>query len=62
VAPRRLSFTNVYTLVETFLPQLNSARTPQQWDACWQRIIVYRYFLPFAQSIQAAILSARDLA
>ncbi len=27
VAPRRVSFTNVYTLVETFLPDLNAART-----------------------------------
>jgi hypothetical protein len=39
VAPRRLSFTNVYTLVETFLPELNAARTPKQWEAAWQRVI-----------------------
>jgi len=37
--PRRISFTNVYTLVETFLPNILTARTPQQWDDCWARIL-----------------------
>jgi hypothetical protein len=48
VPPRRLSFTNVYTLVETFLPDLTAARTPRQWDDCWQRIIslATAYLLP----------------
>ncbi len=49
VAPRRVSFTNVYTLVETFLPDLNAARTPRQWQTCWDRIISIAtdYILPY---------------
>lgn len=48
VAPRRLSFTNVYTLVETFLPDILTARTQQQWEQCWDRIlsIATAYLLP----------------
>jgi hypothetical protein len=48
VAPRRISFTNVYTLVETFLPDILTARTAQQWNACWERIlsIATAYLLP----------------
>lgn len=48
VAPRRLSFTSVYTLVETFLPDLLAARTPAQWNQCWERIvsIATAYLLP----------------
>ena len=46
--PRRLSFTNVYTLVETFLPQLAAAPNRQAWTACWEHIIDLAtcYFLP----------------
>ncbi|HET8635290.1 MAG TPA: IS4 family transposase [Acidobacteriaceae bacterium] len=39
VEPRRLSFTSVYTLVETFLPDILAARTPKEWNDCWERII-----------------------
>jgi putative transposase len=48
VPPRRLSFTNVYTLVETFSPDLTSARNRRQWDAVWRRIIdlATYYILP----------------
>jgi hypothetical protein len=37
--PRRMSFTNIYTLLETFLPDILQARTPQQWNDCWDRIL-----------------------
>ncbi len=49
VAPRRVNFTNVYTLVETFLPDLNAARTPRQWHTCWDRILSLAtdYILPY---------------
>jgi hypothetical protein len=48
VAPRRLSFTNVYTLLETFLPDILTARTQPQWEQCWDRIlsIATAYLLP----------------
>ena len=46
--PRRLSFTNVYTLVETFSAELTSARHRRQWNALWDRIIdlATSYILP----------------
>jgi hypothetical protein len=52
VAPRRISFSNVYTLVETFLPDILTARTPQQWNACWERIIsiATAYLLPLRKN------------
>lgn len=48
VEPRRLSFTSVYTLVETFLPDILTARTKKQWNDCWERIIsiATAYLLP----------------
>jgi hypothetical protein len=48
VEPRRISFTNVYTLVETFLPDILTARTTTQWTQCWKRIIsiATAYLLP----------------
>ncbi len=48
VAPRRLSFTGVYTLLETFSGDLAAARGPRAWDACWQRLIALatNYLLP----------------
>lgn len=48
VEPRRISFTNVYTLVETFLPDILTARTTQQWTQCWEPIIsiATAYLLP----------------
>ena len=48
VQPRRISFTSVYTLVETFLPDILTARTNKQWTHCWQRIlsIATAYLLP----------------
>jgi hypothetical protein len=48
VEPRRISFTSVYTLVETFLPDILTARTKQQWTQCWERIIAIAtaYLLP----------------
>jgi hypothetical protein len=48
VAPRRLSFTGVYTLVETFSADLQAPRNPAAWDAGWQRIITLAtdYLLP----------------
>jgi hypothetical protein len=48
VEPRRISFTNVYTLVETFLPEILTARTKIQWTDCWDRIvsIATAYLLP----------------
>lgn len=39
IEPRCIRFTNVYTLVETFLPNILTARTTQQWTQCWERII-----------------------
>jgi hypothetical protein len=48
VAPRRLSFTGVYTLLETFSPDLQTLRDPAAWDAFWQHIITLatQYLLP----------------
>ncbi len=48
VSPRRLSFTHVFTLLETFLPDLSAATTPAAWNACWERIIqlATSYVLP----------------
>jgi hypothetical protein len=48
VSPRRLSFTNVFTLLETFLPDLYAATTPTAWNTCWDRIIqlATSYILP----------------
>jgi hypothetical protein len=48
VEPRRISFTSVYTLVETFLPNILTARTKQQWTHCWEPIIsiATAYLLP----------------
>jgi hypothetical protein len=48
VSPRRLSFTNVFTLLETFLPDLSAATTPAAWNTCWDRIIqlATSYVLP----------------
>jgi hypothetical protein len=48
VEPRRISFTSVYTLVETFLPDILTARTQKQWNDCWERIvsIATAYLLP----------------
>lgn len=48
VEPRRISFTSVYTLVETFLPDILTAHSPQQWAHCWDRIlsIATAYLLP----------------
>jgi hypothetical protein len=48
VQPRRISFTNVYTLVETFLPDILTAHTRKQWNDCWDRIvsIATAYLLP----------------
>ena len=48
VQPRRISFTSVYTLVETFLPDILTARTPKQWTQCWDRILsmATAYLLP----------------
>ena len=47
VPPRRLSFTNVYTLVETFSSDLLAA-PPGAQLACWQRIVslATQYLLP----------------
>lgn len=39
VQPRRISFTSVYTLVETFLPDILTARSQRQWKNCWERIL-----------------------
>ena len=48
VPPRRLSFTNVFTLVETFSGDILAARNQADWDACWRRIIslAAQYLLP----------------
>jgi len=48
VSPRRLSFTNVFTLLETFLPDLSAATTPAAWNTGWDRIIqlATSYVLP----------------
>lgn len=48
VPPRRISFTSVYTLVETFLPDILTAHTKHQWTKCWDRIIsiATSYLLP----------------
>jgi putative transposase len=48
VAPRRISFTSVYTLVETFLPDIFTAHSKRQWTQCWERIlsIATAYLLP----------------
>jgi hypothetical protein len=48
VEPRRISFTSVYTLVETFLPEILTAHSKQQWARCWERIlsIATAYLLP----------------
>jgi hypothetical protein len=48
VPPRRLSFTNIYTLVETFSDDIIAARHQADWDAVWQRIIslAAQYLLP----------------
>ncbi len=48
VEPRRISFTNVYTLVETFLPDILTAHSKRQWTKCWERIlsIATAYLLP----------------
>jgi hypothetical protein len=52
VSPRRLSFTNVFTLLETFLPDLSAATTPAAWNTCWDRIIqlATSYVCPIAPS------------
>jgi hypothetical protein len=46
--PRRISFTSVYTLVETFLPDILTASSKRQWTQCWERIlsIATAYKLP----------------
>ncbi|MGH9621276.1 MAG: IS4 family transposase [Bryobacteraceae bacterium] len=48
VEPRRISFTSVYTLVETFLPDILTASSKRQWAQCWERIlsIATAYKLP----------------
>jgi putative transposase len=48
VPPRRLSFTNVYTLVETFSSQILAAPTRAAQEACWQHIVslATQYRLP----------------
>jgi DDE family transposase len=48
VPTRRISFTNVYTLVEAFLPDILTASTQTQWTQCWDRIlsIATAYVLP----------------
>ena len=46
--PRRISFTNVYTLLETFAPDLHLHRHSEAADPFWSRILVMaaKYKLP----------------
>lgn len=48
VAPRRISFTNVYTLLETFASDLYAHRNSDASDPFWDRIIgmAAQYKLP----------------